>query len=200
MKNIGLKLLQGYFCKQESSNNLNDCQKGLYHWSWTKFNHRNMELFHDELAQLSVNSSFWKEIKKRLENVTGGERRLLGISNGDFFYIPYHLFHKALPILELLGKYKIFLEIAVASALRPISDEFEIVDTKGHDWGQGTIRAKAFKNAYSTNYEIVHPFKMGIMKEYILEKRKHSSTLPTNSGNACVYCNLVHFSQFSSKS
>ena len=149
-----------------------------------------MDLLYKELANLSSNSIQWSMIKENLENVTRGERRLLGRASGDFFYIPREFFPETLPMLQLLGKYHIFLEIGVVTALRPASANFHVVDLKAHDWGQGTVRGKPFEHVYSTSFEMLHPFKMGKVKTYF------NGSDSNEFASSCVFCNLVKISLY----
>ena len=127
-----------------------------------------MAYFFDELDFLSSNSTYWNKVKNRLEKVTGGRRRFLGRGSGDFFYIPHSLFNDTLPMLQLLGKHRIYLEIAALNALRPASTTFHRVDLQAHDFGMGHIRCHPFEKVYSTSLEYIHPFKLGNVKTYFL--------------------------------
>ena len=149
-----------------------------------------MDRFYRELNKLSSQSLYWRTIKSRLENITKGERRLLGRGFGDFFFIPRKLFPETLPMLHLLGKNHIFLETGVETALRPYSNDFHHVNLRGHDYGQGTIRDYPFEQVYSTSYEIVHPFKMGRVTTYFNRKNVKEAS------NSCVFCHLVKISLY----
>ena len=149
-----------------------------------------MNSFFKELSSLSLSDSFWNLTKQRLKNVTGGENRFLAMGSGDFFYLPRHFFPETLPVLQLLGKHQIFLEIGVISALRPVSNDFQIVNGDAHDCGNGKIRGRPIEQAYSTEFEIFHPFKMGHLPSYMIYKHQNSTEIASN----CVFCNLVDIS------
>ena len=150
-----------------------------------------MKAFFDQLSDLASNDSYWNRVEKRLKDASGGERRFLALGSGDFLYIPQRFFPETMPVLELLGKHKIFLEIAVISALLPVSNDFQLVNNEAHDCSLGKIRKKPIEEAYSTKFEIVHPFKMGNLNNYLV-----NSIDATNSqiASSCVFCNLVDIS------
>ena len=141
-----------------------------------------MDYFFQELDILSLRDEQWAAAKLRLANATGGERRLFGLASGDLFHLPRRFFNQALPMLELLGKYHIFLEIGVVSALRPLSDSFQLIDNTGHD-AAGGIRNHKIEDVYSTSLEMLHPFKIGNIRDSF-----HNSD---ETGRSCVYCNLI---------
>ena len=68
-----------------------------------------------------------------------------------------------------------------------VTNDIQLIDERGKDWGQGTIRKKPFIDAYNVHYEIVHPFKLSQVTAYFNASNDDKDAVSTS----CVYCNLV---------
>ncbi|ESO05870.1 hypothetical protein HELRODRAFT_159950 [Helobdella robusta] len=148
-------------------------------WTWWKEYRPEIFRVYDKWGELMKNDLDLEIARNRLMNITGGEVRAIG-NTADIYFVSKNFYSVILKLLDIFIGEKVFLEIAIPTALRSISGYDDILTLEGHmEWGNNRNMPWNFLNNESMRGKhFAHPVKL-------------SYVLKNDTNNLNMYCNCI---------